>query len=237
MDEILTRRLELAKGDNQELNRLIAEYLPFIKSETAKTPVFGLEFDDRLSIALLVFMNCARNYEHSRGAFLPFAATCIRNRLIDEGKKHQRQQKNIIHLHPEEKPIETDRSVAVYHAEQEREMLAEEIDRLGEQLRAFGIAFGDLSEIGPKQKRSRGLCVQLARETVADRQLKAMLLEKKRLSVSQLAARFKISQKTVEKHRKYIVTIAVILSGDYPGIQAFLPEEGEVKQDENRSCD
>lgn len=226
MDELI-RRLTLARTDNGELNRLISDYMPFIKSETSKTPVFGLGYDDRLSVAMLVFMGCARNYDETRGAFLPFAATCIRNRLIDEGKKHSRHQDRLIPLRPEE-DFAADTSLAAYSVEQERESLAEEIDRLSGALSEFGVALGSLSEICPKQKRSRSLCVRLAREAAGDETMRASLLKHRRLSVNALARRLGISEKTVEKHRKYIVTIALILSGDYPGIQAFLPDTEEV---------
>ncbi|MDL2205618.1 RNA polymerase subunit sigma [Eubacteriales bacterium OttesenSCG-928-N13] len=230
MDE-LTLRLALAKTDNVELGKLITDYMPFIKSEVTKTPVFSLDYDDRLSVAMLVFMTCARNYEESRGAFLPFAAVCIRNRLIDEGKKHQRHQGKVIPLYPQEEHcIENSASMSAYSAEQERVSLAEEIDRLSVQLSRFGVTLGSIAEICPKQKRSRALCVRLARETAKHEKLKSTLLNHQRLSVAELARRLAVSEKTVEKHRKYIVTIALVLSGDYPGIQAFLPdtERGEV---------
>lgn len=225
----LAQRLALAGTDNEALNTLISDYMPFIKSEVAKTPVFSLDYDDRLSLAMLVFMNCARNYEEARGAFLPFAAVCIRNRLIDEGKKGQRQQATAVLLHPEASNHETDAALAAYSIAQERESLSEEIDRLSAQLLGFGVTLGSLAEICPKQKRSRALCVRLARETVKDDSLKRSLLVHRRLPGAQLASRFQISIKTLEKHRKYIVTLALILCGDYPGIQSFLPDPREVK--------
>lgn len=229
MDE-LTQRLALAGAENEELNSLIADYMPFIKSEVSKTPVFGLDYDDRLSLAMLVFMNCARNYESTRGAFLPFAATCIRNRLIDEGRKHQRHQEKLILLEPEEaEHYEAAAAISAYSITQERDALAEEIDRLSDALSAFGVTLGSLSQICPKQKRSRALCVRLAREVVRDEAMRHSLRSHRRLAVAELARRFAISEKTVEKHRKYVVTIALILSGDYPGIQTFLPDAEEVR--------
>jgi hypothetical protein len=43
------------------------------------------------------------------------------------------------------------------------------------------------------------------------------------LAQAELAKEFGISPKTIEKYRKYIVTLSILLLGDYPGIKAYLP--------------
>ena len=227
----LADRLAEARQDNEKMNKLIAEYMPFIKSEVYKTPVFEMDYDDRLSIAMCVFMNCVRQYREGRGAFLPFAAVCIKNRLIDEGRKFKRDRDRLAPLDSEEDRagIEEGASMQEYSKRQERDFFVDEIDRLENALSFFGITLGGLSGICPKQKRSRELCVRLACETIRTDRMKNSLMENKRLPQSELAKRFGISEKTVEKHRKYIVAIAVILSGDFPGISAFLPMAEEVR--------
>ena len=226
----LTDQLASARHDNEKMNRLIAEYMPFIRSEVYKTPVFDMDHDDRLSIAMLVFMNCARQYEENRGAFLPFAAACIRNRMIDEGRKFRRDRDKLTPIYNEDgsMDIEDEISMQEYSIQQEQDFFAEEISRLEKALSYFGITLGKLSGICPKQKRSREMCVRLACETVRHAGMKSSLMVYKRLPKAELAGRFGLSEKTIEKHRKYIVAIAVILSGDYPGISAFLPNTGEV---------
>ncbi|MCL1895574.1 MAG: sigma-70 family RNA polymerase sigma factor [Clostridiales bacterium] len=227
----LADRLADAGQDNEKMNKLIAEYMPFIKSEVYKTPVFEMDYDDRLSIAMCVFMNCARQYKEGRGAFLPFAAVCIKNRLIDEGRKFRRERERSAPLDPEEDRagIEERISMQEYSRRQERDNFADEIDRLESALSFFGITLRNLSGICPKQKRSRELCIRLANETIRNDKMKSSLMDRKRLPQSELAKRFGISEKTVEKHRKYIVAVAVILSGDFPGISAFLPMAEEVR--------
>ena len=227
----LSDRLAEARHDNEKMNKLIAEYMPFIKSEVYKTPVFEMDYDDRLSIAMFVFMNCVHQYKDGRGAFLAFASTCIKNRLLDEGRKLKRERDKVALLYSDEGRTEIEEGVSMrkYSVDQERDLFNEEIDRLEKALSPFGITLLNLSGICPKQKRSRELCVRLASETVRNDKMKRSLLDKKRLPQSELAGLFGISEKTVEKHRKYIVAVAVILSGDYPGISAFLPVTGEVR--------
>ncbi|MCL1965473.1 MAG: hypothetical protein FWF69_10540 [Firmicutes bacterium] len=231
MDD-LWPRLKKAKTDNAELDRLIGDYMPFIKKEVSKTPVFQMEFDDRLSSAMSVFMNCVRQYDENAGGFLPFAAACIRNRLIDEGKKLARYHAKVVPLGMDknmetENPDEMARAKGEYEKEQKRSSLSEEIELLASGLAAFNITFSSLAGMGPKQKRSRNQCAMIAREIVSDVAMKEQFLRTRRIPKAELAERFKLSEKTLEKHRQYIVAIAVILSGDYPEIQAFLPEGGD----------
>ena len=74
-----------AKGDPAAADALIEQYMAFIRSETVKfihtAPENGRE--DELSIAMLAFYEAVLGYERGRGAFLPYAARAIRNRLID----------------------------------------------------------------------------------------------------------------------------------------------------------
>lgn len=228
----LSRRLHKAKMDHAELNQLITDYLPFIKKEMMRTPIFQMEFDDRLSLAMLTFMNCVRQYEENAGGFLPFAATCIHNRLIDEGKKLTRYKAKTIPLDTEandnsDNIAANSKSIQIYEKEQERLALAEEIEVLSAALSEFGITLGSLAEICPKQNRSRKRCVACAQALVADPILQEQFPKTRRLPQAELAKRMQISEKTVEKHRRYIVVLTLILLGDYPGIQAFLPEGGD----------
>ena len=94
--EIITQ-VYAAKQDNQAADRLIEQYLPFIKSETAryikKFP--RNDWDDELSIAMFAFHQAVLSYERYRGAFLPFAARVIQNGLIDYDRKEQRHRRHL----------------------------------------------------------------------------------------------------------------------------------------------
>ena len=89
-----------AKTDPEAADRLIGQYMGFIRSETVKfthaAPEDGHE--DELSIAMLAFYEAILSYEKGRGAFLPYAARAIRNRLIDHYRAEKRHG-NVISLH------------------------------------------------------------------------------------------------------------------------------------------
>lgn len=225
----LTARIEHAQRDRQALESLITDYLPFIKKEVAKAGP-ALDYDDRLSLGMLVFMNCVLQYEDGRGGLLPYAAKCIRNRLVDEVRKQGAYSGKTISLAANEEDesvlgIEERASLQEYDREQERRELAEEIDLLAGRLLPFGIRMADLPAISPKQRRAREQCAALAREVMGDEELRRGLLANGRLPQEELAKRFSLSKKTIEKHRKYIVTLCIILTGEFPGIGAYLPAE------------
>ncbi|WP_130863533.1 sigma-70 family RNA polymerase sigma factor [Bacilliculturomica massiliensis] len=228
----LEKRVEMARRDETALNRLIADYLPFIKKQAASLQLTSLEFEDAQSIAMIVFTNCVLQYEAGRGGFLSFARTCIRNRLIDEARK---TAKNTVSLsfsanggEMETDPVEVSASLLQYDRDRERRQLCEEIDEFSERLSPFGIVFSDLPRICPKQKKARMLCVAVADYISRNADHRRKLMGTCRLAQNELAEHFHLSVKTIEKHRKYIVTLAVLRMGDYPCIQAFLPMAEEV---------
>ena len=231
--EILLERIELAKNNNSELECLISDYIPFIKKAVNETGLFGIEYDDRLSIAMLTFMNCVKQYEFGRGNFMAFAASCIRNRLIDESRRQMRYAVKVIPLYQDDDETNTsveDRiHIAAYNLEQEHQSLSDEIDILTGQLGDYGISFSELPRICPKQERSRKKCIEIGRFVAGNEKMHEILHCYRRLAQSELAKKFGVSEKTIEKHRKYIVTIAILVTGDYPQISAFLPRYSPAK--------
>lgn len=231
---MLIERIETAKNDNAELERLIAEYLPFIKKTVNDAGDLGMEYDDRLSLAMLSFMNSVKQYQANRGNFLAFAAACIRNRLIDESRKQIKHSGKVIPLLTTDKDGQTDEkaltraSIEAFDQKQEQENLTYELDAFSQQLGKYNISFKDLPQICPKQARARTQCIELGRFVANNAEMLKNLLIQHRLAQSELAKKFELSEKTIEKHRKYIVTIVIILTGEYPFIRAFLPQYKEV---------
>lgn len=232
--DTLFERIVLAKNCNSELDSLISDYIPFIKKTINDTGDPDIEYDDKLSLALLCFMNCVKQYELERGNFIAFTASCIRNRLIDESRSRVRYVKKIIPFLqsgdggiPE---IENAVSLAVYNKEQEQESLCIEIDNLSAQLGRYGISFGELPLICPKHNRARKKCYEISDFITGNEDMLQTFFRTQRLAQSELARHFDLSEKTIEKHRKYIVTLVLLLTGDYPYIRTFLPQYKELKK-------
>lgn len=230
MNEI-ENRIAMAKSDRHALDRLLSDYLPFIKKQIVASNL-GLDFDDMLSVAMLTFTGCVEQYDTEKGNFIAFASTSIKNRLIDEARKEGRHAGNVISLIKEDGaviPQVEAISLQQYQVETQRQTLAYEIDALALNLLPFGIAFRELPKLSPRQNRARALCFGAAKLLLENDRMKEQLFVHKKLAQAELAAQLDISPKTLEKHRKYIVTVAVLMSGDYPNIKTFLPQNEEVR--------
>lgn len=218
--EGLEARVARAAASPEEMDSFLREYLPFIKKQASQARG-ALDYDDALSLAMLAFVNAARQYAPERGAFLPFAAVCIKNRLADECRVERRHSERVLEF-----PAQgNEPSVPfAYDREMERQAISEELGRFGTALGAYGLDFQELARCCPKQKRARLQCRALAALVTAEETLRSDFLRTGRLPQADLARRGGVSVKTVEKHRKYIVALVVLLAGDYPDIRAFLPK-------------
>ena len=156
-----------AKTDPEAADALIGQYMGFIRSETVKfihaAPEDGHE--DELSIAMLAFYEAVLSYEKHRGAFLPYAARAIKNRLIDHYRT-ERRHGNVISLHApaggdEESghlldtlPDHRD-EIGAY---EQRTASQAEIQEFGAQLARFGLSFSDVADNCPRQDRTLAAC-------------------------------------------------------------------------------
>ena len=155
-------QVQAAKTDPAAADGLIRQYLGFIRSETVRflhtIPENGHE--DELSIAMLAFYEAILAYEKNRGAFLPYAARAIRNRLIDYYRSEKRHGK-VVSLHAplggEENGEELLNLIpdTVDHTE-ELEIRAasrREIQEFSQKLAQFGLTFSDVADNCPRQDR------------------------------------------------------------------------------------
>lgn len=224
----IQERVAQAQDDKAEMEKLLLDYMPYIRKQASLYDNLSIEYEDRLSISMLAFMNCIRQYNPEKGAFLPYTALVIRSRLIDESR---RCNMKVISVQEEERIKEEEAaSIREYGYELEKTALRDEIDCLQKELSGYGISFTGLCGISPKQGRSRLQCMRIARKLVKNDALRNEFMEKKRIPQIQLAKLCGISVKTVEKYRKYIITLAVLLEGDYGAIRTFLPRAEEVEE-------
>lgn len=227
----IKNRIKKAQSDSAELEQLLGDYLPLLKKQAGAAASPLLDYEDRLSLAMLTFVSCVRQYTENRGSFISFFSVCFHNRINDEIRRQNRYLKSIQPPGSDAAELEAaagKASLEAYDREQERLSLCEEIDRLSEAIGVYGVVWKDLPRICPKQARAKATCRQLATAVLLNPEFHTMFFEQKKLPQAQLASALFISPKTIEKHRKYIVTLIILLSGDYPGIRAFLPQYREV---------
>ena len=223
---IISRVLE-AQHNIDKADDLIRDYFPFIKSETAKTigriPVEGK--DDELSIALMGFHEAIESYNREKGAFLSFASLVIKRRIIDF-LRHENQFRQHVSL---EDVMNDEERYNINHISEEdevadRETLKWEIKQLTDDLRNFGITFSDVAKNSPKYEKSVKDCRKAVNYLTDNPEIMRVLFETGKLPIKQIAGETLVKRKTLEKHRKYLVTVSVIYFKGYDCMIEHLAE-------------
>ncbi|MDR2535000.1 MAG: sigma-70 family RNA polymerase sigma factor [Treponema sp.] len=227
LSQDFTEKIILAKTDKQALNKIIVEYMPFIKKCVSRIFFKKQAREDNLTEAMLGFIHSIQTYQIGLGNFIAYAQTVIRNRLIDAVRREANIQKPLFSISAavEEKDIlwEYELSQRNYDIAEEQKNLQLEIIDINTEFAQWGFDLKSLVKNCPKQDRSRRVCHRIAQKALEDRELVAEMLGIRRAPVKQLAAAGGCSEKIVDKYRRYIVALIIIAEGNYPYIHSFLP--------------
>ena len=228
-DRGIAAQVLMAQKDPRSADALIGQYMPFIRSETFKfthtVPEAGHE--DELNIAAMAFYEAALSYDRKKGAFLPYAAWAIRNRLIDYHRAERRHGGTI--------------SLEVVSGEDGRRLMdtlpdsrdeigaydlraasRAEIEAFGRQLATFDISFSEVADNCPRQERTLAACYAVLNCARANPGLLERLVQTHRLPVRELALGSGVDKKTIERHRKYLVAILLAFTNGYEIIRGHL---------------
>lgn len=223
--EDISRLVYDAQNDSRKLNKLIEDFLPFIKRCVSQSRVTKQSQDDVLTLAMLT-ADCVMAYQPDKGQFVAYVQTSIRNRLIDDYRSEQRfisRSVPLLEENAESDNWETKLSVEEYQRQLEKDSLRLEIENVTKILSAWNTSFAELAMICPKQKRTRTQCEYIATLLLKNEVWRTQLIEKHRLPSKEMCNTYGASAKILEKYRKYIAALCVIQSEDYPMLHTFLP--------------
>ena len=227
-----------AQADPAERERLIERFTPFILKVTTRAVGHYVRMgqDDEVSVALIAFNEAIDRFDAGRGgSFLALAETVIRRRLVD----HYRRE----HAHAEvpmsafagddperEAPFPGEERTAMetHFQDVAREDRREEIERYRRELSAVGIDFRQMLSHAPRHRDARQAAVDVARLVARTPEYANFLRERGTLPLGRIDAEVRLSRKTLERHRRYIVAVALALMGDYPYLQTYLRSGGEA---------
>lgn len=221
-----------AREDVRAADDLVRQYMPFIKSETAKFmhryPEEGR--DDELSIAMFAFHEAVLSYSRLKGSFLHYAAVGIKNRLIDYYRSEKRHAHVLSLDSGENSSQDSDGPLLnkVISTKDEAEELAlrsaakSEIREFSVRLGDFDISLGDIAENCPKQKRTLDACGRALNYAKTNPALLEVLIATKKLPIAQLCEGAGVERKTLERHRKYMVAIMLAYTNGYEIIRGHL---------------
>ncbi|MFP7295904.1 RNA polymerase sigma factor SigI [Neobacillus niacini] len=223
--------LLIQQGDHLLLNEIIDSYKPFIaKNVSAVCKRYIYETDDEFSIGLIAFSEAIEKYSPDRGSsLLSFAEVIIKRRVIDfirTQTKNQHVSIDLTYSSLEDESagmvIVNELSLEDYKKKSDEELRKDEIMQFQTLLSSFDLSFNDLVENSPKHADARINAITVAKLLVDDQELVSFLIDKKRLPIKQLEKKVNVSRKTIERNRKYIIAIALILSNDYVYLNDYL---------------
>ncbi|MBP1970152.1 RNA polymerase sigma factor [Virgibacillus natechei] len=235
-DTPLNEMITLAQqGDQTVQNYLLKMYQPFIAkcvSEVCKRYI-DPKRDDEFSIGLSGFNEAILAYSAERGSsFFTFAKLVVKRKVIDYIRYIQKKPAAVsldetYDVEQMENPLEIVAVKEQYQIEQDAWYRREEIIDFKEKLKAYKLTLEDLTEVSPKHKDARDSAVRIARLLYENDQLRKYVMQKKKLPIKELVSVVNVSKKTLERNRKFILAMFVVLSGDYIYLQDYLKGVGQ----------
>ncbi|MDP4181041.1 MAG: RNA polymerase sigma factor SigI [Bacillota bacterium] len=232
-DYSLNERVHNIKGSDSEINKLIEEYKPFIAACVEKSTGRFVRYgeDDELSIGLIAFAEAIKTYDKSKGNFLAFAQNVIKRRLIDYFRKENKHNKivSISSYTGDDEDSELDitmgESIEKYSAEKINELRRLELHELKKELALWDISFFELANVSPKSEKTRKTYSDIIKYLMSHPDLISHIKQKKLLPIAEIEKNSKIPRKTIERSRKYILAVIIILTGDYQYVNDYISPE------------
>ncbi|WP_245983637.1 RNA polymerase sigma-I factor [Ammoniphilus oxalaticus] len=230
------------QGDVETRNELLRQYTPFISQVAAKVckRYIDPKQDDEFSVALEAFDEAITNYSEGKGSsFLSFANLVIRRRIIDYIRKEARHRGSLAFEHTiegeedsDQSPVEVQASLEQYQLDYESSLRREEIQHYKEKLEEYKIDLMELPDLSPKHVDARRNAISIASIVANNSQLRNSFLATKKLPMKELMGHVKVSRKTVERNRTYIVAVILLLVDDYRYLHDYLNIEPESERGE-----
>lgn len=218
------------KGDEIALNQLINDYKPFIKKTVSSVCKHYInDSDDEFSIGLIAFNDAILKFDPGKGAsLLAFSEVIIKRKVIDYIRSNSRYKELSLDIGINDDEVgatqsfEDTLSFDAYQRKLDDEKRKEEIIRFQGALSTFGLNFKDLIQQSPKHEDARVNAINVAKTLVEDPTLLQYMNENKRLPMKLLEKKVDVSRKTLERNRKYIMAITLIMTMDFIYLKDYL---------------
>ena len=226
----INERVERIKNDDEQINLLIEEYKPFIAATVERVTGRYVEYgrDDELSIAMIAFVEAIKSYDRLKGNFLAFSQNVIKRRIIDYFRKEKKHNITVPindYTGDEENEgidLSIGKSLDEYSKEEVSEYRRLELEQLKSELGVWGISFSELINVSPKHYKTRSMYSNIAKFILSQENLLSQIMHKKLLPISEIEKNLSIPRKTIERGRKYIITVLIICNGDYEFIRDYI---------------
>lgn len=214
-------QLSLENRDN-----FLAQSKTFIYNTTYNICKRKLHFenDDELSVSLIAFNNACNTYNANKGNFYSYAKVIIKNALIDYFRKSTKTPYVVFDENDDTMDfIDYKNSISQFNIDSENIRRAEEIALFSKELAEYKLDFSSLVKASPSHKDTRNSLLNIAFKCVQEENILGYIKNKKQLPVKEIILLTGSNRKLIEKWRRYILILILILSSDeYPYIKSYL---------------
>lgn len=230
MQDIETVVKEIQQGNESLREELITSQKPFIHRYTSFICKRGLDWlnDDELSIALIAYNNALDKYETGKGKNFPaYARVLIKNSLIDFFRSQPGISPVSLDREDDGSPAREEEEVSrvFYLQELENRDRAFELELFKRELSAFGLDLAELPAFSPRHRDTREYLKSTARKISGSDKLVSRIYRDKKLPLKEVQAYTGTARKTLEKWRKYLLALIIILTNPHMGILAEYIEQ------------
>ncbi|MHB8172317.1 MAG: RNA polymerase sigma-I factor [Thermincolia bacterium] len=218
-DPLLQLIIDIKQGNTTARERFLEEYQPFVTKVATSLCKRYLEWgrDDELSIGFIAFNAAIDSFQPDKGVpFLPYAQVVVRNKLKDHFKKESRSHHESLWLESESDEVFSPAEIKAAWEECKNRTIEDErqaeIEFFEKVLTDYQIDFEDLTVVSPKHRDTRETLINVALVLVSNTDLYEYLLNKKQLPLKELGLATGINRKTLERGRKFIIALAIIIN-------------------------
>lgn len=223
-------------GDEEVLSDLLFAFTPFIKKTASficKRPID--EHDEEFSVAMNGFHEAVMAFDSLKDASLQtFAHLIIKRRMVDFIRKEAIRNEKVLLMQASEEEAATSeqhflmdkQSISTYIEEQRTATRREELSRYRELLAVFNLSFEELTKVAPKHADARKTAFQIAQIIAETEEFYDHLMKTKQLPLKEIEAIVEVSRKTLERHRKYMIAVVLLLNSDFVYIKEYV--KGEI---------
>lgn len=220
-------------GDEEVQSDLLFAHTQFMKKTASficKRPID--EHDEEYSVAMNGFHEAMLAFDETENAsFHTFAHLIIKRRLIDHIRKESNRNEKELLIKEESATSHSsylfDEQSLMSHSEQERALARkEELEQYNHLLSNFNLSFPELAKAAPKHKDARKTAFQIAQIVAESDELYTYLFTNKKLPLKEIEALVDVSRKTLERNRKYIIAVVLLLKSDFIYIKDYV--KGEI---------
>ncbi len=217
---------DIQGGNKEERNSLIKEYIPFIQKTASQqlNKYIEIENNDIYSISLIAFNEAIDKYNPTRGSFLSFASMVIKSRIIDEQRKENRSSNVILTSFSGNEGSEEQLETVAVESFEGRLEAEEDLKLLVKRMAGFNVTLEDLVNESPKHIDTRLMAIKIARHIFESEELRERLLRTQNLPSSKLIAQLKVSNKILQRSRKFIIAIVLILDSNLDTMKYYISE-------------